>query len=129
MVAGAVLMVMSYPLDWSRVDGASGDNPFHYPLTGGVAWLLVVLSGVAALATLRGFEPATRLPAAAYAVTGGLAMLLLAVQLIAGGRTVHRLTTLEVDRGPGMWLALVAALVSSAGALTTWRASRQPVGA
>ena len=129
MVAGAVLMVLSYPLDWSRVDGASGDNPFHYPLTGGVAWLLVVLSGVATLAALRGFELASRLPAAGYAVAGGLAILLVAVQLLAGGRTVHRGTTMEVDRGPGMWLALVAALVSGAGAVTSWRAARQTGGA
>jgi NADH:ubiquinone oxidoreductase subunit 6 (subunit J) len=128
MAAGAALMVLSYPLDWSRVHGASGDNPFHYPLTGGVAWLIVVLSGIAALAALRGFEPASRLPAAVYVVSGGLAVLLVTVQLLAGGRTLHTGTTMEVDRGPGMWLALVAALVSCAGAVMTWRASRQPVG-
>jgi hypothetical protein len=126
MVAGAVLMVLSYPLDWSRVDGASGDNPFHYPLSGGVAWLIVVLSGIAALAALRGFEPASRFPAAAYVVSEGLAVLLVTFQLLAGGRTIHTGTTVELDRGPGMWLALVAALVSCGGAVTIYLARRPP---
>ena len=121
MFGGGVLMVLAFPVDWSQVDGASGDNPFHYPLTGGVAWVLVVLTGVAAVTALRGFEPASRLPVAGYAATAGVAAVLVSVQLAAGGRTIHQGTTMEVDRGPGMWLALIAALVSCAGAGLMWR--------
>jgi hypothetical protein len=122
-------MLLSYPLDWSQVDGASGDNPFHYPLTGGVAWVLVVLSGALALLVIRGLEPAVCLPAAGSAVTAGLAAVLLTGQLIAGGRTIHQGTTIEVERGPGMWGALIAALVSCAGAALMWRARPRADGA
>ena len=121
LIAGGVLMVLAYPLDWSRVDGASGDNPFHYPLTGGTAWLLVVLSGVAVLAARAGFGPASRLPRVAYTVATGLATVIMVVQLSAGGRTIHHNTPMELDRGPGMWLALIASLASCAGAMMLWR--------
>jgi hypothetical protein len=128
VIAGGVLMVLAYPLDWSRVDGASGDNPFHYPLTGGVAWLLVVLAAGVEVAARRGFDPAVRLPPVAVVVATALATVLVTVQLIGGGRTLHQAITLELDRGPGMWLALVAALVASAGATVAWRADADPDG-
>lgn len=118
---GVAMLILGFALPWSTVSFAgisdSGDGPFDYFLTGGIAWLLVVAAGVLAFlrATdkLGGSQP---WPLIFLGMTG-LATLLMIIQLILGGREDF------IDRGIGMYLAFVWAAVALAGAFMAFQAS------
>ena len=133
-LVGGALMLLSFPLDWSTNGDASGDNPFHYPLTGGVAWIVVVaLGAIAGARQLRVAEVRHVTPLIAV-IAAGVASLLVLVRIVAGARTVDAGgTTVELDRGTGMWLALIASTAATVGTAITWLATRSrppdPAGA
>lgn len=115
------MLILGFALPWSTVSIAgfsdSGDGPFDYFLTGGIAWLLVVAAGV--LAFLRATEKLadTQPWPLIFLVMTGLATLLMILQLILGGREDF------IDRGIGMYLAFVWAAIALAGAFMTFQAS------
>ena len=47
LAAGAAAMlIFGLTLKWAELDGITGNGPFDYFFTGGLAWLLVVAAGV-----------------------------------------------------------------------------------
>lgn len=131
VIGGSAAMLVSFALGWSSYEGATGDNPFHYPFTGGVAWLVIIAAGVLVLAwsTLDGDAATQRRALVALTAVGALLML---IRVVLGGRDIAMLDgdVATVDRGPGMWVALVAALVALAGAtIISTRTTPPSVGA
>ena len=82
---------------------SSGDGPFDYFFTGGIAWFLVVAVGVLAFlhppASCRPTQPWPLIFLGATA----LAAILMILRILLGGRDVGG--GFEVDRGTGMYLA------------------------
>ena len=119
MIGGGVAMlILGFALDWTSVSGngfsASGDGPFDYFLTGGVAWLLVVAVGI--LAPLgRSGRLAPTLPwPVIYLGMSAIATLLMVIQIILGPRFDTPFG--DVSRGIGMYGALIWSAISLAGA-------------
>jgi hypothetical protein len=61
---GAAMLILGMALDWTSVSVAgfssSGDGPFDYFFTGGIAWILVVVVGVLAFLKPMGKLPETQ---------------------------------------------------------------------
>lgn len=122
---GAAMLILGFVLPWSSVSafGASstGDGPFDYFLTGGIAWLLIVAVGI--LALLRALEKMSDSQPwpLIFLVAAALATLLMLIQLILGGREV--LPGFDADRGIGMYGAFVWSAVALAGAYLNFKAA------
>ena len=118
---GAAMLVLGFVLKWTSVDtgfaSASGDGPFDYFFTGGIAWLLVVAVGVLALLNVMGKLPATQPWPLIFLVGAGLAAILMLLRIILGARFDF------ADRGIGMYGAFVWAAVAAAGAFLNFQAS------
>ena len=117
LAGAAVMLIFGLALDWSTDGGLSGDNAFNYFFTGGLSWLLVVGAGiVAVLLALDAIKPgATPWPALLVLGTG-LATILMFIRLLLGGRD-------DFGRGPGMWVAFLAAVAAFAGAFLNFTQS------
>jgi hypothetical protein len=117
---GAAMLILGLALDWTSVDTPFGsvtiDGPFDYFLTGGLAWILIVAVG--ALAAARAFDklPQDRPWPLIFLGASGLAVLLMLIQLLIGGRE-------GTDRGMGMIGAFFWAAVAAAGAFMNFQAS------
>ena len=118
---GAAMLILGFALNWTTIDtgfgNASGDGPFNYFLTGGIAWILVVAVGVMALLSVMGKLPEGTPWATIFLGLSGLAVLLMIIQLILGARFDF------ADRGIGMYGALIWALISAAGAFMNFQAA------
>jgi hypothetical protein len=120
IVAGAaVMLVFGLALDWATVDiageTASGNNPFDYFFTGGLAWLLVVGAGtIVVLLRLGAIRPGTTPWPLIILFGTGLAALLMLIRLILGAGDE---LGFDLGRGAGMWVAFFAAAVTFAGAV------------
>ncbi|MET0144333.1 MAG: hypothetical protein ABW328_06055 [Ilumatobacteraceae bacterium] len=119
--AGAVMLIFGMALHWVTADvpglgRVSGDNPFDYFFTGGIAYLLVTAAGVIAFLLTAGFMKPAGLPwPTLYVAAGGLATLLMLLRLLLG-------TGIDgAGRGSGMYVAFLAAVVSLVGAVITYR--------
>jgi hypothetical protein len=117
LAGAAVMLIFGLALDWSTDGGLSGDNAFNYFFTGGLSWLLVVGAGiVAVLLALDAIKPGTT-PWPVLLVLGtGLATILMFIRLLLGGRN-------DFGRGPGMWVAFLAAAAAFAGAFLNFTQS------
>ncbi|MFN3255830.1 MAG: hypothetical protein ACE37B_09040 [Ilumatobacter sp.] len=125
MVGGGVAMlILGFLLPWSTVSAfgasSSGDSPFNYFFTGGIAWLLVVAVGVLALLKAIGKLPETQPWGLIFLGGAGLATLLMLLRVILGGRDLG--FGVEADRGIGMYGGLVWAAVALAGAFMNFQA-------
>src|SRR5262245_41368529 len=111
------MLIFGIALDWSTSGDLSGDNAFNYFFTGGLSWLLVVGAGIiAVLLALDAIKPGTT-PWPVLLVLGtGLATILMFIRLLLGGRE-------DFGRGPGMWVAFLAAAVAFAGAFLNFTQS------
>jgi hypothetical protein len=123
--AGAVMLVLGMALDWAEYAGVSGNGPFDYFFTGGIAWILVVAGGVVALLLALGTMKSDGLPwPLVLVLTSGLSALLMLLRLILGGGDEGGAGfEIELDRGTGMYVAFVAAIVSAAGAVMGFRSA------
>lgn len=121
--AGAVMLTAGLVLDWSTVDtgfgSVSGDSPFNYFLTGGISWLLVVAVGVLALLNALGKLPPSQPWSLIMLGAAGLAALLMIIRIIVGGRSE---LGIDLDRGPGMYVAALCAIVAAVGAFLNFQA-------
>ena len=114
------MLVLGFALDWTSVDTGLGtitlDGPFNYFLTGGLAWILVVAVG--ALTTALALEklPNNQPWPLIFLGATGLAVLLMLIQLLIGGREGS-------DRGIGMIGAFIWSAVAMAGAFLNFQAS------
>jgi hypothetical protein len=111
------MLILGFVLPWSTISIGgftdSGDGPFNYFLTGGIAWLLVVGVGVLALLKALGKLPATQPWGIIFLGMAGLATLLMLIRVILGGRSE---LGIDLDRGIGMYGGFVWAAVAAAGA-------------
>jgi hypothetical protein len=126
MVAGgAIMLIFGLALDWAEYAGASGNNAFDYPLTGGLAWLLVVATAVLAVLVTTGTvkEGTAPWPLILLAASGLGALLMLLRVLLGGGEEGAAGFTFELDRGIGMYFAFLAAILAAVGAVMNFRES------
>ena len=118
---GAAMLVFGFLLDWTSVDtgfgSASGDGPFDYFFTGGIAWLLVVAVGVLALLRVLGKLPESQPWSLIFVGATALATLLLVLRIILGARFDC------ADRGIGMFGALIWSVIAAVGAVQNFQAS------
>ena len=118
---GAAMLILGFTLDWTTVDtgfgSASGDGPFDYFFTGGLAWLLVIAVGALAAANAMGKLPPSQPWPLILLAGAGLATILMLLRLILGARFDF------ADRGIGMYGAFVFAAVALAGAYLNFQAA------
>lgn len=117
------MLILGFVLPWSTISiggfSESGDNPFNYFITGGIAWLLVVAVGVLALLKALGKLPETQPWGIIFLAMAGVATLLMLIQVILGGRSE---IGIDLDRGIGMYGALIWAGVAAGGAFMNFQA-------
>lgn len=117
---GATMLILGFALDWTSVSyggySASGDGPFNYFFTGGIAWLLVVAVGVLAFLNPIGKLPSTQPWPLIFIGASGLAAILMVLRIILGGRD-------GTDRGTGMYAAVIWTALSVAGAYMNFTAN------
>lgn len=117
---GAAMLILGFALDWTSIDtgfgSASGDGPFDYFLTGGIAWVLVVAVGVLALLRAAEMLPDNRPWTVIFVGATGLATILMVLRIVLGARFDI------ADRGIGMWGALVWSGLALAGAVMGFQA-------
>ncbi|MEM9747520.1 MAG: hypothetical protein AAF945_12565, partial [Actinomycetota bacterium] len=119
IIGGAVGFFIFGFLDWITVDGGfasvSGGNVFDFFFTGTVPWLLVMASAAITVLLATGTLKADQAPWPLILLAAtGLAGVLLVLRLIFnpiddGG------IDLDVGRGVGMILSVIAGLVAAAG--------------
>ena len=129
VAAGLVMLILGLTLDWAKISEAgftvSGNGPFDYFFTGGIAWLLVVAVGVLAFLLAAGILKNSGLPwPLIFVLASGLATLLMLIRIILGGGSEGSGDfSVDLDRGTGMYVAFVAAVASLVGAVMGFRAS------
>jgi hypothetical protein len=118
---GAAMLILGMALDWTSVSVAgfssSGDGPFDYFFTGGIAWLLVVAVGVLAFLRPMGKLPETQPWPLIFLAASGLAAILMILRVLLGARFDG------ADRGTGMYGAIIWTGLSLAGAFMNFTAS------
>ena len=125
MAGGGLLMIIALFPGWSSISfggaSSSGDNPFDYFFTGGISWIIVVVLGIVATIRSLGNKIADNLPwTIINALGGALAGILMLLRIIMGGRSE---LGIDLDRGTGMYIGFVAAMVFGAGAIMAFTAS------
>lgn len=126
VIGGGLLFLIGGFLDWFDGDPSSA-NAFDFTLTGLVPWILIV--GAAVLAFLRagdvlkdGGAPWTLIILGATA----LGALLVLIRTLIGADVsdlVSGASDDSLDRGAGLWICLVGALIATAGAFMAFQAS------
>jgi hypothetical protein len=120
VAGGAVMLIFGMALDWASRDGISGNGPFTYFFTGGIAYLLVVAAGVITFLLAGGLVSAGTTPWPRFLLVGtGLATLLMLIRLLIGADT----DGVDLHRSSGMYVAFIASAVALAGAVIDYRAS------
>lgn len=118
---GLAMLVLGMVLDWTSVSAggfsASGDGPFNYFFTGGIAWILVVAVGVLALLNAMGKLPPTQPWPLIFVGATGLAVILMILRILLGARFDG------ADRGIGMYGGFIWAAIALAGAVMNFTAS------
>ena len=128
---GAVTLVLAQLLDWATVDSDRGsgglNNAFDYPTTGGLAWALTVAAGLLAFLLAGGLINRGRLPwdALLLGATGIATILMLLRVILGAGEIVRPGITYDLQRGPGMWVGLLAAAMAFGGAFLNYRSVEQ----
>jgi hypothetical protein len=114
IAGGAAMLIFGLAVDWAEFEGVSGNGPFDYFFTGGLAWLLVVAAGViAVLLAVDAIVPGTTPWSLILLLATGLATLLMLLRLILGAGDE---AGFDLDRGAGMYIAFIAAAIAFAGA-------------
>lgn len=131
VVAGATMLVLGLAVPWVTVELGGVDlggarNAFDYPLTGGLAWLLVVAAAVVTFLRSAGLLGSDHLPLTRLCVGATvLAVVLMGLRVALGAGDDARA---ELGRGVGMIIALVAAIAALGGAVANLRAEGDSIG-
>lgn len=120
IVAGGIgMFIFGLFLDWWSVPGYSAGNAFDFFFTGTVPWILLVGAAViTVLSVMEVIKPGS-LPWPLILVGATvLAVLLLLIRVLFNPGAPD-----GVDRGIGMWLALISGIVGLVGAVLGFQAS------
>lgn len=127
VVGGGALMLIAGFLSWfsaSIPGGASGsNNAFDYFFTGTVPWILLVAAGVVVLLVTGGVLKAKIPPMVILAATGLATILVLLRVVIGHGVDIPAGANLSIGRSTGLWLALIAGIIATAGAFLGFQAA------
>jgi hypothetical protein len=132
MLGGAFLVFIGTFLKWFKVDdlgfgvGGGSVNGFHYFLQGTIPWLLAV--AVAAFIIIRGFFPNVKVPDAVgslnwsqlYLIGTVLALVLIFTRIISVDGPSE-----FVDRGTGIFIAFLGAIVMVVGAVMKFQSKEE----
>ena len=123
--AGVAMLVLGLAVPWVTVTFRGNDlpgarNAFDYPLTGGLAWLLVVAAGVVTFLRATRLLDDPRTPWTRLLVIGtALAVVLALLRLVLGPGDY---SGAELGRGPGMVIAVLTSAAALVGAAANHRA-------
>lgn len=131
-VGGGVLMLIAGFLAWISFDVPSGTpfspaepNAFDFFWTGTLPWILLVAVGLITFLMAAGMMKAGSLPWPLVMLgAAGLALLLILIRVLFNpGVETGSGGGFSVGRGIGMWLALIAGVVSLVGTLNGFKES------
>lgn len=124
-VGGALGVLIFGLTSWATASGVSGGNAFDFTLTGAVPWLLIVASGVVAALLAGGVIKKGTTPwDVILLATFGIGAVLILIRLLIGPEIeVAGQGTFELNRGFGLWLSTVAAIVAAVGAVLAFKES------
>lgn len=120
---GGALGVLIFGLtSWASAGGVSGGNAFDFTLTGAIPWLLIVASGVVAALLAggvikKGTTPWDMILLASF----GLGALLILIRLLIGPKVDVAGETFELNRGFGLWMSTLAAIIAAVGAVLAFK--------
>jgi hypothetical protein len=124
VTGGAAMLIFGLVLDWASLGPITEKNAFDYFLTGGIAYLLLVVAALLAFAIAARWLRSTgsNWPVILLVLTG-VATALMLVRLILGAGEIELDdgSTLSLDRSSGMYISFLAAVVSFAGAVMNFR--------
>jgi hypothetical protein len=129
VTGGAAMLVFGLALDWASLGPITEKNAFDYFLTGGIAYLVVVVAGLLAFAlAASGPRPTGSNWPVILVVATGVATGLMLLRLILGAGEIELDdgASLSLDRSSGMYISFLAAAVSFAGALMNYRHDQTP---
>lgn len=138
VVGGGALMLIAGFLAWftAKATGASAEaaaaagvgaedsaNAFEYFFTGIVPWILLVGAAVLVL-LLVGQTLKANVPPMVILAIVVLALLLIVIRVIIGhGEDIPEGAEIEISRSLGLWLALIAGVISTVGAFLNFSAA------
>jgi hypothetical protein len=125
IIAGsAVMMIFGVTLKWASFGNIKRYIAFDYFLTGGIAWLLLVAAGVITFVLASGLIPSagTGWSLILLIMTGAATALMLLRLILGAGEQGDQ----NLDRANGMYIAFLAAAVAFGGAISNYRAEREP---
>lgn len=119
---GAVVLIFTF-LKWWKIDtgfGTFGTTGFDHFFTGIVPWILVVATAVLTFLSVAGiFKLPATLPAPLiFLGATALGALLILINLLTGPGVPS-----GVDRGIGLYLSFIGAVVATVGAVMSFQAS------
>ncbi len=119
-VGGAIGFLIFGFVHWASFHGFTGQNVFDYFFTGTIPWLLIIAHRRDhRAARRRRHEARERSLGLIMLAATGLAALLVVIRLLVGPSE----SGVDLDRGVGLWLCTIAALVVLAGAILGFRES------
>jgi hypothetical protein len=115
-IGGAAGMLIFGLVSWISGAGGSG-NAFDFFFTGTIPWLLIVGVGVISFLLAGGVMKREGLPwDTILLIAAALGALLVLIRLIIGPEIDVAGTTIEFDRGIGLYLSTIACIVCAVGA-------------
>jgi len=121
-VGGALGVLVFGLTSWASAAGVSGGNAFDFTLTGAIPWLLIVASGVVAALLAGGVIKKGTTPwDVILLATFGIGALLILIRLVIGPKIEVAGETFELNRGFGLWLSTIAAIVAAVGAVLAFK--------
>jgi len=125
VIGGGVVFLIAGFLDWFTVDGGPGWGAFDYTFTGLIPWILIVGSAVITFLLAGGIMKAGGPPWTLIVLGAtGLGALLVLLRLLIGSDAGDQggPSNIDLDRAAGLWIAVIAAIVSVAGAFMAFQA-------
>lgn len=127
VIGGGVLFLIGGFLDWFQFDGEGGWNAFDYTLTGLIPWLLLVAAAVVTFLLAGGMLKRGDAPWSLIILGAtGLGALLVIIRLITGSDASDQGGGPDdggLDRAAGLWICVIAAIISVVGAVLSFQAA------
>lgn len=127
VVGGGALMLIAGFLKWfnASLGGFSGGsaNAFDYFFTGTVPWILLIAAAVIVMLVTGGIVKANVPPMTILAATAVATILVLLRVILGHGQDIPAELDISISRSIGLWLALVAGIIATAGAFLGFQAA------